>query len=579
MANEDQEETILDDELLGSPERRRLERVCESMLARRHPANRYLVQRELARGGMGVINVVLDQDLRRTSAMKVMPPKIAMDETRLRQFVEEARVTAQLEHPNIVPIHDIGIHPETRTPFYAMKLVEGQPFNKVLDLLEHGGPEARESYGREALLDVFRSVCQAVAYAHSKGVIHRDIKPDNIMVGKFGEVQLMDWGLVKYIGSEDDGEETGSVRTVDPFSAELTQDGIIKGSPAYMAPEQACGDVEAIDERTDIFLLGAMLYHICALKPPYLGESLMDMVVKAELCDHPLPREAHPDGKVPAALEQIILKAMSPLKENRYQGVEELIREIDAFTQGRRVCVRRFFNPGEHLIRTGGHERDTFVIIEGKVEVYRTLDGRNVCIASLGPGDIVGEMAAISKDTRSANVIAKSATDALAISQESITDELAKLPPWLGQIVLSLADRVRRLDTQCNPVLLNRRFFPIIHQIYTIYLTAELPGKGQIKSSFARPDVVQEVAMQLNIDPSVIDAVFNILVECGLLRNEGPELLVRDPETFRFFVDYCRQRFEPERGVRRVKALRLTGNNESTFKRALRKLESLAEQG
>lgn len=559
---------------LKSPEKRRLENISRGMLQRQHGGDRYLVRRELARGGMGVINVVYDQDLRRVSAMKVMPRKLASNETRLRSFVEEARLTAQLEHPNIVPIHDIGLHPETRTPFYAMKLIEGQPFNEILDMLAQASPEERDAYPRESLLDIFRSVCLAVAYAHSRGVIHRDIKPDNVMVGRFGEVQLMDWGLAKYVGADED--EAEPVRAVDPFSAELTQDGIIKGSPAYMAPEQACGDIERIDERTDIFLLGATLYHICVYCPPYVGETLMDMVAKAELCDHPIPRDVHPDGKLPAALEQIILKAMSPVKENRYQSVEELIAEIDAFRNGRRVCIRRFFNPGEHLIRAGGRERDTFIIIAGTVEVFRVMDGRDVCIAALGPGDIVGEMAAISKDARSANVVAKTATDTLSIPHESITDELEKMPPWLGQIMLSLADRVRRLDTQVNPILLNRRFFPIVYTAYTLFLTAEMPGKGQIKSSFRQNDVLDEMSMHLNIDHATIGAVFDILVECGLVKADDGQLQIRDMEVFRFFVDYCRQRLEPDRGVRRVKSLRVPGNKEIIFKRVLRKFEAMA---
>jgi eukaryotic-like serine/threonine-protein kinase len=551
-----------------------LRSASERILERSKSGKRYTVEKELARGGMGVINVVYDQDLRRISAMKYMPPETARDETRVQAFVEEARVTAQLEHPNIVPIHDIGIVDETATPYYAMKLIDGEPLNRIIAKISRGVPEYVEQYHRMALLNIFSNVCNAVAYAHSRGVIHRDIKPENIMVGRFGEVLLMDWGLAKYIGGEDchSGDER-----IDTQDLGGTLDGIIKGSPAYMSPEQACGEVAEIDQRTDIFLLGATLYHMFTFAPPYVAKDVMEMVSKAEFCDHLVPTERHPDGKVPLALERIILTAMAPVRENRYQTVEQLIDDIDAYVSGRRVCGRRVFHSGEKLIEAGERSRDTFVIIEGLVDVYRLVNGREIRIASLGPGELVGEMASISNRTRSANVVARHSTDTLVLTYEAITEELQKLPPWLEQIMLSLAERVRVLDEHFNPVLLNQRFLPIISQLHCIYLTAKAPGLGQISSSFSRSDVVDELAMQLGLDEAVVSMVTDALIDSGMCRiNEHGQYRIIDLEDFQFFVDYCRYKLEPDRGVRRVESLRLTNEREAAYDRALRKLKALS---
>ena len=556
-------------------ERNLLRATSKRILQRSEAGKRYVVEKELARGGMGVINVVYDQDLRRISAMKYMPPETAKDENRVRAFVEEARVTAQLEHPNIVPIHDIGIVDATSTPYYAMKLINGEPLSQIIRKISRRDPDYEEQYHRIALLNIFRNVCNAVAYAHSRGVIHRDIKPENIMVGRFGEVLLMDWGLAKYIG----GEETFSTdERIDTQDLGGTLDGIIKGSPAYMSPEQACGEVAEIDTRTDIFLLGATLYHMFTFAPPYAAKDVMEMVSKAEFCDHLLPTDRHPDGKVPLALERIILTAMAPVRENRYQTVEELIADIDAYLNGRRVCGRRFFNAGERLIEAGERSRDTFVIIEGLVDVYRSVSGREVRIASLGPGELVGEMASISNRTRSAHVVARHSTDTLVLTYEAIVEELQKLPPWLEQIMLSLAERVRVLDEHFNPVLLNQRFLPIISQLHCLYLTAATPGLGEIATSFSRTDVVDELAMQLALDDAVVQMVLDALIDSGMCRINGHgEYRIIDLDDFRFFVDYCRYKLEPDRGVRRIESLRLTSEREAAYDRALRKLKALGK--
>ncbi|HTU92766.1 MAG TPA: protein kinase, partial [Gemmataceae bacterium] len=238
---------------------------------------------ELGKGGMGAVYRCCDPALGRDLAIKVMRAEFQNYSEVERRFVREARVTGSLQHPGIVPIHNLGQLPDGRL-HYTMRLVRGRTFADILKE-EAGKPECLPS-----LLAIFEKVCEAAAYAHSKRVIHRDLKPANIMVGKFGEVQVMDWGLAKLLTAE--GEPAEEEPRLEPglslihteaadTPSDLTRSGTSIGTPAYMAPEQALGDWELVDERADVFALGAILCAILTGEPPYSGSEDMDMLRRA----------------------------------------------------------------------------------------------------------------------------------------------------------------------------------------------------------------------------------------------------------------------------------------------------------
>ncbi|WP_411845930.1 protein kinase [Roseibacillus persicicus] len=287
---------------------------------------RYRVEEEIARGGMGVVLRVTDGDLGRTLAMKRMAS--APDETmggaeasRFARFMEEAQVTAQLDHPAIVPVHDLGFD-EDGTGWYTMKLVEGRDLGQVFDLARGG----KGGWTEEAVLRVLVQVCQALSYAHGKGVLHRDLKPTNIMVGEFGEVYVMDWGLARVEGSEvtsprEDDEITGGGMT--------TIYGSVMGTPEFMAPEQARG--EDADERSDVYAVGAMMYHYLAGRPPYQGAA-KDVVAEVVAGPpKPLP------SSVRRELATICRKAMKRNRDERYQSVGALGDDLQRYLEGRVV--------------------------------------------------------------------------------------------------------------------------------------------------------------------------------------------------------------------------------------------------
>ena len=250
----------------------------------------YQFMGEIARGGMGVILKGHDCDLGRDVAVKVLDKRLCGRMDVVQRFVEEAQIGGQLQHPGIVPVYDLGLMADER-PYFTMKLVKGRTLAALL--AEREGP--RSNRGR--LIDVFESVCQTMAYAHSRGVIHRDLKPANIMVGAFGEVQVVDWGLAKVLlrgGTADERRarqahsEMTVLETVRSDGSSTGSDsmvGSVLGTPAYMPPEQASGRVDRLDERADVFALGAILCEILTGLPPYHGErdEVISAAAQAEL--------------------------------------------------------------------------------------------------------------------------------------------------------------------------------------------------------------------------------------------------------------------------------------------------------
>ena len=259
----------------------------------RPPSARYHLYGEIARGGMGAVIKGHDAELNRDLAIKVLLERHRDDADLVRRFVEEAQIGGQLQHPGIVPIYELGVLADHR-PFFAMKLVKGRTLSEILK--ERPNPAA----DRPRLLSIFEAVCQTVAYAHARGVIHRDLKPSNVMVGSFGEVQVMDWGLAKVLargGVADDARtptpepdgDVNAVRTARSGSdADASRAGSVLGTPGYMAPEQARGELERVDERADVFGLGAILCEILTGSRRLSGRASAEALRKAgrgELAD------------------------------------------------------------------------------------------------------------------------------------------------------------------------------------------------------------------------------------------------------------------------------------------------------
>jgi len=301
---------------------------------------KYRIIRRLARGGMGTVFLAEDVQLDRQVAMKVLDLPDHTGELAAR-MLREARIVARLEHPGIVPIHDVGSLADGRV-FYVMKLVQGSRLDEY----------ARSVTRLPDILRIFQKACEAVAFAHAHGVIHRDLKPENVMVGAFGEVLVMDWGLAKVLrsvnGEDSVGEsnqmaQDGELRIPTHVYATLaggeTQHGTVMGTPAYMAPEQALGKTMSVDERTDVYALGAMLYFLLTGQPPFAGEKMNPSMENVEAAIPIPPRQLN--NNIPRQIEAVCIKAMSPAATNRYGSAQELAAEVARFVDGLAVSAYR----------------------------------------------------------------------------------------------------------------------------------------------------------------------------------------------------------------------------------------------
>lgn len=367
------------------------------------PGRKYERGDVMNHGGGGEIVDARDVNLRRHIAMKVLRPPKGVTQADVLRFIAEAQVTAQLEHPSIVPIHELGVDAGGDV-FYTMKLVSGKTLYEILVNIRTGNAATAREFPLPRLLNIYQRVCDAVAFAHSRNVVHRDLKPSNIMVGEFGEVQVMDWGIAKVLRmgmeeasvSEVPSGGPGTVRrpppttitsghvapqadqkplkdpvdTVrkDPKTGPLTVSGEIVGSPGFMAPEQVDSDLGDIDERTDIYALGAILYNILTLRPPIECDSMTRLIQKVTAGDITPPVAASfpadaasaqkgaagkgkkvaiepgtmkgrrfphcPDGLIPESLSAVAMKALSADPNDRYQAVDALQKDIEAYQNG-----------------------------------------------------------------------------------------------------------------------------------------------------------------------------------------------------------------------------------------------------
>ena len=309
---------------------------------------RYVEQLVIARGGMGEIVLCMDRDIRRQVAMKRMLTTTASDPSRRARFIEEAQVTGQLEHPNIVPVYELVRDP-AGTVCYTMRLVVGKSLAELLRAAREG--EEAPSLGE--LLQMFLKVCDAVAYAHARGVLHRDLKPANIMVGGFGQVLVMDWGLAKVIGREST-RVADLVATVRADSAGTrTMDGSVLGTLGYMAPERLEGDFAQVGERSDIYSLGAVLYNILTLEPTHADDTewLVSPDPRKWLIEP--PRRRAPGRHIRRELSAVAMKCLAKDPQARYPSVADLQHDLMLFLEGRSVsaCPDTFFQAAVKFLK------------------------------------------------------------------------------------------------------------------------------------------------------------------------------------------------------------------------------------
>lgn len=406
---------------------------------------RYADKGEVGRGGMGSVRRVYDKSLLRLAAVKVLHADLATADRQVQRFVDEAQITGQLDHPNIVPIHELGID-DAGNHYFSMKLVQG----KTLDqMVEDAGSSRLDADRLGELLQVFVKVCDAVAFAHHRGVIHRDLKPLNVMVGEFGQVYLMDWGLAYLAepGTVDSNDTRVRVTHGGRDPAKESGSETILGTPRYMAPEQV-DEHGVVDERTDVFALGGMLYHILTGHAPYTQPRYFTLLVDIMSCEIPEPAKAAGDGVlVPQGLSRIAMKALSPSPSDRYSSVLELKQDIERFLRGAWNVPIRAFRAGATIVRQGELGDTAYILVEGRCAIVDERGGKRRVLRELGPGEVFGETAVFAQRPRTATVEALEPVRAMVVDREALTSGLG-LSSWMGIFVKALADRFVEVDEQ-----------------------------------------------------------------------------------------------------------------------------------
>ena len=360
----------------------------------------------LGKGGMSRVYRVRDETLGREVAFKVLRPELASESQALERFVEEARITAQLDHPNIPPVYALAAE-KKKTTCFTMKVLSGQTLQQ---LLVDGQVAPNETLFRA--LEVLVRVCDAVAYAHSKGILHCDLKPTNVMVGDFGQIYVVDWGL--------------AVRKAD-LPSEKDDHGAAIGTPAYMAPEQARGKNHALDERTDIFQLGGILYRMLAGRPPYVANTAEATVKLAEKAAWTSPTLFARAGQLmPGRLVTMAKRALEPNPADRYQTVAEFKSDLEDFIKGTARLPEKRYQAGEVIIQEGDVGDCAYVILDGHCQANRMVAGKKQLLRLMGPGEMFGEAAVLTGTPRTATVTALIDTTLAVVDATYLTEEMER---------------------------------------------------------------------------------------------------------------------------------------------------------
>jgi serine/threonine-protein kinase len=303
--------------------------------------DKYTEFREMARGIKAILYSCWDRVVGRTVAMKTLLPEYANNVRERRRFLREARVTAQLQHPNTVPVYEIG-RDDKAGLYFTMKRIAGENYFRVLQRLANQDSLTLKAYSLDTRLDVVIQACQALGFAHLHGVIHRDVKPENIWVGEFGEVILLDWGVSKVWGlpdadhdikREDDSSDSAEwqvnslATTGEQQLDKLTQSGQRPGTPLYMSPEQVNGR-QHIDERTDIFSMGVLIYEMLVFKEPFRGRNVKETFARIVHAQPVPPSEVQPEAGIPPSLDELVMTAISKKPGDRFSTMLELIEAI-----------------------------------------------------------------------------------------------------------------------------------------------------------------------------------------------------------------------------------------------------------
>lgn len=399
--------------------------------------DRYVRLYDLGKGSVGRVQAVFDKFLQRVVARKELNPDKVGDEDVSRAFVNEIQLMGHLAHPGILPIYD-AVLSDKGEPSYVMGLADGRSLSTLLQVnpkTGNGTPLPLEQTVR-----ILLKLSEALTYAHDRGILHLDLKPENIMMGNYGEVLIMDWGAAR-------------IYDLDRYNAHLQRysdrigyierqperENLMMGTPMFMSPEQFRSDRQALTPASDIFSVGLITYQMLAGRYPFRAKSLDELTDK--ICHETPPpvHEVNPD--IPLSLSRICEKMLAKGPENRYRHFAEVSNAIGDYQRSAAGFPVVEFKPGEIIFNEGDPGDYVYVVVSGKVGITIASGGKRKTIAELGSHEPFGELAALTGNARTATAIALEKSVIRKISKQEIAAEIDKLSPWVGSIVEALSKR------------------------------------------------------------------------------------------------------------------------------------------
>ncbi|MBF0431151.1 MAG: protein kinase [Fibrobacteria bacterium] len=405
--------------------------------------NRYLFQKDLGAGGMAKVKSIFDTSLNRQIAGKELRKKNVNNELLVKTFINEAKLISYLDHPGVASIFDTFLN-EEGIPCYTMKLVEGQTLD---DLLKDPQTGKRRALPVATSLDIFVKICETLAYAHHKGVIHLDLKPANIMIGNYGEVVVMDWGSARLYDVKPYQEYIGKkAGNQDVPVLESENKNFILGTFQYMSPEHFIKKREELTPASDIFSAGIILYRMLTGLHPFPAKNFED-AKNIILKKHP-PMVHKLRSDVQRMLSMICAKMMKKNIPNRFRDGGEVLAIMKKFMDSGQTFFSRSYKAGEVIFREGDVGDFAFIIESGRVEILKLHEGKHKALAILEKNQIVGELAIFSQCSRTASARALEETTIRILGRAEVEKELDKISPWVGRMISTLSSRFIGLNQQ-----------------------------------------------------------------------------------------------------------------------------------
>lgn len=411
---------------------------CQSLLKPYKKKNRYKFLNILGKGGIAQVSCYFDSCLNRIVALKELKDKHIVNPHLLQAFITESKLIAYLNHPGVVPLYDT-FKVKDDALCYTMKLIEGERLTSLLSYNKY--QKQSEGYSINKFLEIFLKLCETLMYVHDKGVLHLDLKPDNIMVGEYGEVMIMDWGNAKLYNKKPYYSYLKRHMTnVKQAGFEKEAENLILGTPYYMSPEQTNSSRGTLTPASDIFSAGIIFYQMITGKHPFPDkDNTGEVMIDIRRYDPPPVYEVNSD--VPLRLSQICEKMLRKDCKTRYMNFKEVLSDLNEFYHSGEAFSVEKYNAGDTIIKEGETGDYSFKILTGIIEVIKEVDGKQQVLTQLGEGEIVGELAIFSKQPRTATIRAVEMTTIRVMDRDSVEKELEKLSPWVGNMITALSER------------------------------------------------------------------------------------------------------------------------------------------